>query len=348
MEKFILHGDGLFLPMSELDRYKMLWDRKYECIAHYNFAKLERPLYIKDRSSCCRFCGGDKPKKYFKKTAHALSELIGNKILILKNECDECNEFFGKNLEDDFAKFLDPGRTFFRIVGKNGIPTFKDMKGTIRADQSKHGLVVQTVENNDNVSVCDKQVNFNLHKNTYTPIGAYKALVLMGISIMPEDELKNFQSTIDWIMEKSHTESKYDMSEYASHVICHFFLKPRAIRACLVRRKEGVHDVPYCQFVLLFNNYYFQIMIPCREKDGVYNGDNSNRLVSPAIYEEAFSKNLKFEELDLSEKNKVKNEKFKIPMAFKVIKELTSLEGCPVEEIMKVLDVKPLKKSRER
>ena len=44
----------------------------------------------------CRFCGKRYPDVKFKKKAHAISEFIGNKEFVLRNECDACNEKFGK------------------------------------------------------------------------------------------------------------------------------------------------------------------------------------------------------------------------------------------------------------
>jgi len=38
----------------------------------------------------CRFCGGKPPKRTFDKRAHAVSELLGNKIMVSLYECDDC------------------------------------------------------------------------------------------------------------------------------------------------------------------------------------------------------------------------------------------------------------------
>jgi hypothetical protein len=42
----------------------------------------------------CRFCGGKPPERTFKKRAHAVSELLGNKVMKSLYECDTCNERF--------------------------------------------------------------------------------------------------------------------------------------------------------------------------------------------------------------------------------------------------------------
>jgi hypothetical protein len=69
----------------------------------------------------CRFCGGKPPERTFKKRAHAVSALLGNKILKSLYECDACNERFS-GFEDDLAKMTIPTRSIGGVIGKNGVP----------------------------------------------------------------------------------------------------------------------------------------------------------------------------------------------------------------------------------
>ena len=74
----------------------------------------------------CRFCNKKKPDVKFKKEAHAISEALGNKKLILNEECDSCNEFFDENIERDFIYYHDLARTMFGIKNKdNNSPKMK-------------------------------------------------------------------------------------------------------------------------------------------------------------------------------------------------------------------------------
>jgi hypothetical protein len=61
----------------------------------------------------CRFCGGKPPEKTFRKRAHAVSELLGNKIMVSLYECDDCNKRFSR-FEDDLAKMTLPARSIGR------------------------------------------------------------------------------------------------------------------------------------------------------------------------------------------------------------------------------------------
>jgi hypothetical protein len=45
----------------------------------------------------CRFCNNTRANVTFKNIAHAISESLGNKKIILNEECDECNAEFGSD-----------------------------------------------------------------------------------------------------------------------------------------------------------------------------------------------------------------------------------------------------------
>ncbi|WP_279476738.1 hypothetical protein [Aeromonas veronii] len=58
---------------------------------------------------------------FFIKKAHAVPELLGNKFLFSKNECDLCNAIFSK-IERDFSFFIGIDRTLYSMKGKKGVP----------------------------------------------------------------------------------------------------------------------------------------------------------------------------------------------------------------------------------
>lgn len=60
----------------------------------------------------CRFCDGTPPKRTFKKRAHAVSELLGNKVMMSLYECDDCNERFSA-FERELGNMTLP----FRSIG---------------------------------------------------------------------------------------------------------------------------------------------------------------------------------------------------------------------------------------
>lgn len=88
------------------------------------------------KSRVCRFCNNtrsfpnnDSPQKSvttFKQEAHAISEALGNKTVILYEECDACNKFFAETCERHIYTYLRCLGTFFKVKNKdNSISSIK-------------------------------------------------------------------------------------------------------------------------------------------------------------------------------------------------------------------------------
>lgn len=56
----------------------------------------------------CIYCGGcmEDNTAEFKENAHAIPEALGNKTYFQCEECDNCNDFFAKNVEEDMCNWL--------------------------------------------------------------------------------------------------------------------------------------------------------------------------------------------------------------------------------------------------
>jgi hypothetical protein len=88
----------------------------------------------KDR--ICRFCSNTRPMPNntstqqqtttFKQEAHAISEALGNKTIILHEECDACNKFFAETCERHIYTYLRCLGTFFKVKNKeNSVSSIK-------------------------------------------------------------------------------------------------------------------------------------------------------------------------------------------------------------------------------
>ncbi len=104
----------------------------------------------------CRFCNEKKPKVTFKKEAHAISEALGNKKLILNEECDDCNEFFDENIERDFINYHNLARTMFGIKNKdNNFPKMKGKNFEFFKDKNNNQLSIAIIQDS-NKEITDK------------------------------------------------------------------------------------------------------------------------------------------------------------------------------------------------
>ncbi|MED1724752.1 HNH endonuclease [Brevibacillus parabrevis] len=175
-----------------------------EYYRHYRFVdnvldyKEKTYLGFKDNQTC-RFCGKSKPDVTFKKKAHAISEMLGNRYLCTYYECDTCNGDIFSKLETDLAWFTEPERSMTQMVGKNGLPTFKQQGFEFRSEYVG-GIMIRDQIDNDVFQWNDENNEFflKLKRKPHVPRAVYKAFVKMAITLMPEAEVQFFQETIEW------------------------------------------------------------------------------------------------------------------------------------------------------
>lgn len=272
--------------MELLNRIKYFVNN-YDLIAHempcfFSKRKISDPIIEGHR--ICRFCAQEDTNVSFKDNAHAISEMLGNKSVILDNECDDCNHFFGEIIEDSLAKYLGITRTLSQIKGKNGYPSFKSNDGKSRIDIiSEQEGIIQTTVDNDAIDLQENYIEFSSIRDAYIPIDVYRALVRISLSIIPWQEYIHFVHAGAWIRADRRTEVgkqildewKSVSSSYASKVIETFIpgRKPLLLQIWVFRRKkDAVDKVPYCQTVVEFDNTRFQFAVPCIEDE--YYGKN--------------------------------------------------------------------------
>ena len=93
--------------------------KNYDFVFQKIFTPEDKLILGDKENRVCRFCRLAKPDVSFRKRAHALPESIGNKSIFSFYECDDCNEYFGQTIENDFANWSLPYRSIMRIRGKS-------------------------------------------------------------------------------------------------------------------------------------------------------------------------------------------------------------------------------------
>lgn len=147
----------------------------------------------------CIFCGSKTAK--FNRIAHAVSETIGNKSLISHFECDECNEEFGKKLEDNLGKYMLPYKIITQIFGKKNQLVSKDLSnddnvsyGSFRIQVNKDksileetetkGMIIET-KGTGIIKEIDDGFEITIPRQHYNPLAVYCSFLKMAYSIMP-------------------------------------------------------------------------------------------------------------------------------------------------------------------
>lgn len=164
---------------------------------------------IKKGVRFCLFCGRSLSETKFSKIAHAVSETLGNKRLVSNFECDECNEAFGRLLEDSLGKYIMPFKFTSGVFGKGSSLTIKDNSkdnkkcyDSYRAQKdqrndvySQDGELINYIIEQSSMGVVklnNDGFSLNLKRQAYKPNLVYAAFLKMALGIIPLNKMQGY------------------------------------------------------------------------------------------------------------------------------------------------------------
>ncbi|HEX4294537.1 MAG TPA: hypothetical protein VHZ29_10410 [Rhizomicrobium sp.] len=242
----------------------------YEVLVNRVMAARGKPEFLGQKPQVCRFCSKTKPEVTFRNLAHAVPELAGNGTLLTYYECDACNERFSA-FEDDLGKMTLIERAAGRVLGKRGIPSARTSQKRSRIDASVRGFDIKQYEGDPIVSVDEsaKTMTVRIAPQLFRRLGAFKALVKIALTVMPDSEIANVPEALRWLRA---TGLRTDQIDDGTRYRCIRTFTPgpaplAAARAFLLKRKTRDVPGPMYVFVLAFGNLSFQIIVPCPQED---------------------------------------------------------------------------------
>lgn len=254
------------MTIEEIENSIKLFEMNYESI----FTNIENPKNNynigKKENKRCRFCEKNSSETTFNNVSHAIPEALGNKTIICLDECDTCNKKFSETIEDHLDKITLPYRTINLLKGKKKIPTYQTLDKNARMEvvnKEKKELKIQVRKDSDFYTLDkeNKVIRVEYTLQPHIPAAAYKALVKMALSVMSENELKNFIISKSWIMEEDHTK---DLMK-PLYVLRTFIPGINPLKETLVflfKKYSSTEEYPDCIFVLCFGNIIYQITVP--------------------------------------------------------------------------------------
>lgn len=212
----------------------------------------------------CRFCNQKKPNVKFKNEAHAISEALGNKKLILNEECDSCNKFFDENIERDFIYYHDLARTMFSIKNKdNNFPKMKGNNFEFFKDKNSNNLSIAILQDVEKHTKGEPPKNVVFKTGNKIKIqNIYKALCKFALSVIDTNHIKNFEDTIKWL--KNEKEVKELPKIAVLHSYKFFTEKPEIT---LYLRNNDDYDLPYLIGEFRFTYYMYVFIVPLSSQD---------------------------------------------------------------------------------
>lgn len=215
------------------------------------------------KNRVCRFCQRKYPDVEFKKEAHAISEALGNKKLILNEECDSCNEFFDEHVERDFIYYHDFARTMFGVKNKdNNIPKMKGKDFKFSKD-SENNLSVAIVQDSSNGNKDEPPTNVAFKTGNKIQIqNIYKALCKFSLSVIDSKYLNHFDDTIKWLKNEKDANNLPKIAVLNSYA----FFTSRPELTLYLRNNEN-SKLPYLVGEFRFTFYMYIFIVPYSNKD---------------------------------------------------------------------------------
>lgn len=229
----------------------------------------------KKSKRACRFCTETEVDgATFKKIAHAIPEGLGNKHIILGDECDSCNEYFGNEVEPALIEHLDIYRVFLGVKGKKGTPKLKYKNGQMHVSE---GMPVVMSQNIEKIGDKEIKVSFDSSKK-FTPVKLYKALCKITLSTIDEIHIPNLKETIKWLKDSNYEEVK--LPKVAVNVVHSGFSKEPHVVNYL--RKVDSENIPHVVSEFRIGSFVYVYILP-------FNSNDSQDFSDPDYYETFWS-----------------------------------------------------------
>ncbi len=208
----------------------------------------------------CRYCGKDFTETTFKNDSHTISNCLGNVNYFTRDECDECNRFFGATIEQEFLNYISIYRTLSSL--HTGFPSFttKTKKFALGVDELTKKIDYKVLdENGFKIIESDKQIVLRHDGGFINFHWVYRALVKFVIGMLPNEELKYFKDTIKWVNgEKDYSSlpmvKKTIFKDPVQHPYINMYFRknnsnkyPYLIAEFHVNHLEFVYAIPGCQ-----------------------------------------------------------------------------------------------------
>lgn len=228
----------------------------------------------------CRFCGKAEPEVSFKKIAHAFPESIGNKALATYYECDDCNDFFGRNIENDYGKFFGFYYAIMMTTGKDGKKKYNfKISCDKRTDKCREYCVCISLGGNipcinacrevgkDIIDMKTDSLTISAPVGKNCPIAVFKTLVKMAITVMPLEVVNGFTKAIEWILKPEHENFYKKKPLLIKYQMIPGYNVTKYPHFVLYRRKRDVWNVPYMLFNLTCACFSLLIEVPWNGED---------------------------------------------------------------------------------
>ncbi|MCA9041631.1 MAG: hypothetical protein KDA65_14855 [Planctomycetaceae bacterium] len=257
---------------EQFEHSKKYYDENYAILVKYPFlhkTKIQIPENLSREQRLCRFCGKTSPETSFRNKAHAVPEFLGNRSIILLNECDECNRSFASWYEDHLGKWSLFARSMTQTLSKKGRPTYKNESGTFSARSKGQGLElrIDDKELQQRLATAEAPFSFGLpmkvESQPFIKFNAAKAILKAACSVCPDSELKNIQPVIEMLMKRAQ------MTLSGFPVLSRFTPGPidDSVSEIVILKRKTDLPIPTYWCIIQYRNHRLQTFLPFVRSD---------------------------------------------------------------------------------
>ena len=158
-----------------------------------------------------------------------------------------------------------------QVLGKSGVPSAKTGQKRSRIDVDVSGFKIDEHEG-DPIAEIDyeaKTLTITIPGQRYRPLGVFKALLKVAITVMDENDLRKVPEALSWLSASDLTTNQID--DGTRYTCIRTFTPGPApfanTRVVLLKRKRPDVLGPAFILVLAFGNLSFQIIVPSPQED---------------------------------------------------------------------------------
>jgi len=281
-----------------------------------NSSETYKPIDLTPRQ--CIFCKRNETQgATFNTKAHLIPEFLGKHSLINPNECDDCNQKFAR-FETDLAAFVSPYLTFSKIKNKKGkVPashsrrTEKGEKTKILPGDGKNLVHINFGKNVQDYIVDEdaKTATIVFRQQPYVPLNVYKSFVKIGISVLPENYLRHYDETCEWLLSDEYFSFPF-FRVFQTFLLTNYVARPTASVFVAKQIAEGESEYPEMTLLLRAANLVFQIFLPFSSVNAEHHkhGRNLEFTVYPSPILDRLPVRSQIDNVDLSSPEKSKQE----------------------------------------
>ena len=220
----------------------------------------------------CRYCHRDSSETSFNEVAHTVSEGLGNKGIITNDECDECNGYFGKNVEPALLEYLDFFRVWYGVHGKKGKIHHKYGGNYELEKTDDNSIKLDITLTDEDIAALSENSLGDVNLRSHIEIAKqdiYRTLVKYALGILQPENMPPFEKTVEWLRGKREVKK---LPIVRIEMALEPVEQPKVVT--MIRKSED-ETLPYAVSEIHVMNIRFLLIIPmCDEKDNHFLGND--------------------------------------------------------------------------